>query len=112
MTIGGEAVDSNSTKVGSFIGDHTRFGIGMLLNTGINIGVCCNLFGGGLIMDREVPSFSWGNSDGYQPYKFAKAIETIRIVTQRRGYIMGEREEALLQSIAEGTQTDQGVLTW
>lgn len=112
VTIGGRTVDTGTTKVGSFIGDHTRFGIGMLLNTGVNIGVCCNLFGGGLIADREVPSFSWGNSDGYQLYRFAKAIETIRIVTQRRGYNLGEREEALLQSIAEGTLTDQGVLTW
>jgi len=28
-------VDTGSIKVGSFIGDHTKFGIGTLLNTGI-----------------------------------------------------------------------------
>ena len=48
VSMNGQMLDSGSNKIGSFIGDHTKFGIGTLLNTGINIGVCCNIFGAGL----------------------------------------------------------------
>ena len=112
VTINGEPVDSGSIKVGSFIGDHTKFGIGTLLNTGINIGVSCNLFGGSLIVDNEVPSFSWGNSAGYQPYRFDKAIETIRRSTARRNVTLSSSEEGLLQKLSEGGVGGEGTVTF
>ncbi len=101
VTVNGESHDTGSIKVGSFIGDHTKFGIGTLLNTGINIGVCCNLFGGGLIVDKEVASFSWGNSSGYQTYQFDKAIRAMRRTTERRHVELSTSEEHLLQALAE-----------
>ena len=107
--LNGKAVDTNSNKVGSFIGDHTKFGIGTLLNTGINIGVCCNLFGGTLITDKEVKSFSWGNSGNYKKYDIEKVIETARIVTSRRGIELSAREEELLRNIANEQTTSDGI---
>ncbi|KAA3634149.1 MAG: hypothetical protein DWP97_07700 [Calditrichaeota bacterium] len=107
--LNGKAVDTNSNKVGSFIGDHTKFGIGTLLNTGINIGVCCNLFGGNLITDKEVKSFSWGNSANYKKYDIEKVIETAKIVTSRRGIELSEREEELLRNIANEQTNSDGI---
>jgi UDP-N-acetylglucosamine diphosphorylase/glucosamine-1-phosphate N-acetyltransferase len=101
VTVNGESYDTGSIKVGSFVGDHTKFGIGTLLTTGINVGVCCNLFGGGLITDKEVAPFSWGNSAGYQTYQFDKAIKAIRRTTERRNVELSSSEERLLQALAE-----------
>ncbi len=112
VNVNGQAIDTGSIKVGSFIGAHTKFGIGTLLNTGINVGVCCNLFGGGLISDKEVPSFQWGNSTGYRAYELDKALETARRTMQRRGVELSETEEKVLRAICEGTASDKGVLSF
>jgi UDP-N-acetylglucosamine diphosphorylase/glucosamine-1-phosphate N-acetyltransferase len=112
VSVEGRLVDTGSIKVGSFIGDHTKFGIGTLLNTGINVGVCCNLFGGTLITDREVPSFRWGNSSGYEVYRFEKAIETIRRTAGRRDVTLSTGEENLLRAVAESRIDGTGTLVF
>ena len=110
LTVSGQVVDSGSMKVGSFIGDHTKFGIGTLLTTGITIGVSCNLFGGTLISDREVPSFSWGQSGGYDRYEFDKAIDTARKACSRRDVTLSDEETAILKAVFDGTVSGEGVM--
>ena len=78
-------IDTGLLKVGSFLGDHTKTGIGMLLNTGLVLGFAANIFGGGLIKEKFVPSYTWGGAQGYSEYKLDKAVETASIVMQRRG---------------------------
>jgi len=112
VTLNGELIDSGSIKVGSFIGDHTKFGIGTLLNTGINIGVCCNIFGGTLVTDKEVSSFSWGNSEKYEKYEFEKALETVRKTAERRSYTLSGREASVLQAIFNDLLTDDGIMNF
>ena len=110
LSLNGESIDTGLTKVGSFIGDHTKFGIGSLLNTGISIGICCNIFRGGLTTDKEVPSFSWGNTDRFRKYSFDKALETARRTSERRNCTFSEHEAALFQQIFEGKIDSEGVL--
>ena len=43
----GDPVKTGQTKVGCFIGDHTRTGMGSMLNTGTSIGVMCNVLPAG-----------------------------------------------------------------
>jgi UDP-N-acetylglucosamine diphosphorylase/glucosamine-1-phosphate N-acetyltransferase len=112
LTLNGELIDSGSIKVGSFIGDHTKFGIGTLLNTGINIGVCCNIFGGTLVTDKEVPSFSWGNSEKYERYEFEKALETVRKAAERRNHTLSDREASVLEAIFNDSLTDEGIMSF
>ncbi|UCC44212.1 MAG: hypothetical protein JSU65_14055 [Candidatus Zixiibacteriota bacterium] len=112
VTVGGKVIDTGSLKVGSFIGDHTKFGIGSLLTTGICTGVCCNIFGGGVTSDREVPSFSWGNSGNWQPYDLERAILTVRRSCERRNAPLSSHEEHLLQLIAEGKSPDEGIISF
>ena len=112
VTLNGELIDSGSIKVGSFIGDHTKFGIGTLLNTGINIGVCCNIFGGTLVTDKEVSSFSWGNSEKYERYEFEKALETVRKTAERRNCTLSGREASVLQAIFNDLLTDDGIMSF
>jgi UDP-N-acetylglucosamine diphosphorylase/glucosamine-1-phosphate N-acetyltransferase len=110
LTVSGQALDSGSMKVGSFIGDHTKFGIGTLLNTGITIGVSCNLFGGSLISDREVPSFSWGQTGSYDQYRFDKAEETACIACSRRNVTLSDVETAVLKAVFDGTVSAEGIM--
>ena len=110
-SVNGQSIDTGSQKVGSFIGDHTKFGIGTLLNTGINIGICCNIFGGGLTVDKEVAAFSWGNSGTYRKFALDKALETARVVAERRNAVFSNRESDLLQAINRGAVDSAGVIT-
>ncbi len=112
VTLNGELIDSGSIKVGSFIGDHTKFGIGTLLNTGINIGVCCNIFGGTLVTDKEVSSFSWGSSEKYERYEFEKALETVRKTAERRNCTLSDREAGVLEAIFNDSLTDEGIMNF
>jgi UDP-N-acetylglucosamine diphosphorylase/glucosamine-1-phosphate N-acetyltransferase len=55
----GHGFETGQSRVGCFLGDHTRTGIGTLLNTGTLAGIFCNLLPGGLL-PRNLPSFtSW-----------------------------------------------------
>jgi len=85
VSLNGQKVDTGLQKIGSFIGDHSKTGIGTLLNTGVSIGFCCNIFGGVLVASPEVRSFSWGNDSRYETYQLQKAIEVARTAMSRRG---------------------------
>ena len=110
VSLGGRSIDTGSIKVGSFIGDHTKFGIGTLLNTGINIGVCCNIFGGSLVSDKEVPSFSWGTTGAWDRYDPEKAIDTARRTTRRRDLPLSDREAHVLRDLAAGRFSADGAI--
>jgi UDP-N-acetylglucosamine diphosphorylase/glucosamine-1-phosphate N-acetyltransferase len=110
VMVAGHNVNTGLKKVGSVLGDHTKFGIGTLLNTGINIGVCCNLFGGSLIADKEVPSFTWGSSGHWETYRFDQAIETARKTAERRNVAVSESEVEVLRAVSEGNVSEKGVL--
>ena len=50
-------VATGQAKVGCFVGDHTRTGLGSMLNTGTAIGVMCNVLPAGLLLPKHIPSF-------------------------------------------------------
>lgn len=99
VALNGRQVDTGSVKVGSFIGDHSKTGIGTLLNTGISIGFSSNIYGGTLVTSREVPSFSWGDEKGYDIYRLDKAIEVARVAMNRRGKELTAVEEQVFKNI-------------
>ncbi|HBZ01211.1 MAG TPA: hypothetical protein DEO84_07825 [candidate division Zixibacteria bacterium] len=92
-------VNTGRIKVGCYIGDHTKTGIGTLLNTGINIGFSCNLYGGGLFADKAIKSFSWGTPGNLVEYRIDKAIETARNSMQRRKVKLTPRHEVIFKEI-------------
>jgi len=81
--VNGKFINTGTLKIGSFIGDHSKLGIGTLLNTGTVIGACSNIFSGGM-PPKFVPSFSWGFTDAFTEFKFEKVIETAKKVMARR----------------------------
>lgn len=57
VVIGGRSVNTERTKVGSIVGDHTKTGLNTLLNTGSVIGPFCNLLASSSFCPKVVPSF-------------------------------------------------------
>jgi hypothetical protein len=92
-------LDTGMTKVGSFIGDHVKTGIGTMLNTGISIGFASNVFGAGLLVDKYLPPFCWGGTGGYVEYDIEKAIATARAVMKRRNVEFSGENERLFRTI-------------
>jgi len=84
---GGE-VDTKLSKVGCFLGDHVKTGIGTMLNTGTVVGAGSNLFGGRM-PPSYVPAFSWGSGDELVEFRFDKFVEVATIVMRRRGLELG-----------------------
>jgi len=85
VNLGWGEIDTGLVKIGSFIGDHVKTGIGMLLNTGISIGFASNIFGGGLVADKYIPPFVWGGPMGLADYDLQKALKTAEAAMPRRG---------------------------
>lgn len=79
----GEA-DSGLIKVGCFLGDHVKTGIGTVLNTGTVIGAGSNVFGG-LMPPSVVPPFSWGAGRDFRDHRLENFLETASRVMARRG---------------------------
>ena len=106
VPIRGTLIDSKDIKVGSFIGDYTKTGIGTLLNTGCVIGVACNIFGGG-ITPKFVPSFSWGGEKGWVENKLDKVIEVAKLVMGRRDVTQTQADRDLLKKVYELTKKER-----
>jgi UDP-N-acetylglucosamine diphosphorylase/glucosamine-1-phosphate N-acetyltransferase len=109
VVTGSQLVNSGKTKVGCFIGDHTKTGIGTLLNTGISIGLSCNLYGGGFFAERTIKSFSWGTPGNLVEYEIEKAIRTAAASMARRGIEFGEIHERLFMEIAARRRPQEGL---
>src|SRR6185369_760777 len=58
VPLNGEPIDTGLTKVGCFIGDFTKTGLGSLFNTGSSVGVMCMILPGGELLPKFLPSFS------------------------------------------------------
>ena len=88
---------------GLIMGDHSKSGINTMFNTGTLVGVSANIFGGGFPRNF-IPSYAWGGSGGFMVYKFEKALETARIVMERRGIQPDDAEVEILQQIFKQTE--------
>jgi UDP-N-acetylglucosamine diphosphorylase/glucosamine-1-phosphate N-acetyltransferase len=107
MTINGQRVNTGLTKVGCFLGDHTKTGLGTLLNTGTNAGVFCNLLPGGLL-PKYVPSFaSWWNEVLTDRADMVALMRTAAEVMRRRHADFTETHAALYRTLFEQTATER-----
>jgi len=82
-----------SQKCGVLMGDYTRTAINSSINTGSYIGVCCNVFGNGLL-NKKIANFSWGSHDMYE---LEKAIHDIKNWKQMKHQTLSETEESVIR---------------
>ena len=76
-------LDTGLLKVGCFLGDHVKSGIGTVINTGTVIGAGSNVFGG-VMPPAVVPPFSWGAGADLRDHRLAKFFETAERAMARR----------------------------
>lgn len=95
-------VDTGLQFCGLMMGDHSKCGINTMFNTGTVIGVSANIFGSGFPRNF-IPSFSWGGAQGFSIYSTQKAIETAKLVYERRGLTFNDDEQEILRKVFEIT---------
>jgi UDP-N-acetylglucosamine diphosphorylase/glucosamine-1-phosphate N-acetyltransferase len=105
ITVEGEKpISTGSSKIGSFIGDHTKTSIGTLLNTGSYVGSMSVIMATGKPLPKCIPSFAWF-VEGVVTKGFGKArlYETAKVAMSRRGCEWTAAEEAMWDAIFEMT---------
>jgi UDP-N-acetylglucosamine diphosphorylase/glucosamine-1-phosphate N-acetyltransferase len=104
----GKSIDTGLVKVGCFIGDHTKTGLGSLFNTGSSIGVMCMVLPGGELLPRHIPSFTavWhGELADAMPIE--RSLAAARAAMNRRNCELTGAQERLLRHLYETTQPER-----
>jgi UDP-N-acetylglucosamine diphosphorylase / glucose-1-phosphate thymidylyltransferase / UDP-N-acetylgalactosamine diphosphorylase / glucosamine-1-phosphate N-acetyltransferase / galactosamine-1-phosphate N-acetyltransferase len=89
-------VDTGEIKIGSFIGDHVKTGIGLLLNTGTVVGAG-SVLDGAALPPTHVPPFSWGTGSELTEYRIDRFLEVARRAMARRDVDLTEAAAAQLR---------------
>jgi UDP-N-acetylglucosamine diphosphorylase/glucosamine-1-phosphate N-acetyltransferase len=93
-------VDTKLQFLGTFFGDHTKTGIGTLLNTGTVIGAAAQIYGGALT-PKVIPPFAWGDHPPYSTYRLEKFLDAARRAMARRHVELSDRQIRLLTAAHE-----------
>lgn len=96
--------DTGEIKVGCFLGDHVKTGIGLLLNTGTVVGAGSNLYGAEM-PPKYVPPFSWGTGDDLTAYRVDKFLDVAKKAMVRRGV---ELSDAAAGQLARAWEAARG----
>jgi UDP-N-acetylglucosamine diphosphorylase/glucosamine-1-phosphate N-acetyltransferase len=108
VTFAGRQVNTGLTKVGCFLGDHTKTGLGTLLNTGTIVGAFCNLLPAGRYAPKCVPSFtSWWNGALREAFTLEQLLATAEIAMRRRGVPLTDAHAALYAGLHAATATER-----
>ncbi len=103
---GAGEVDSGTMKLGCFLGDHVKTGIGTLLNTGTVVGAGSNVFGG-LMPPKWVPAFSWGAGADLAEYRLDRFLAVAERAMSRRDVPLSEGMRELLARAWERSRADR-----
>lgn len=102
MSLASGSHDTGMTKVGAFLGDHVKTGIGTLLNTGTVVEAASNLFGGAM-PPKYVPPFSWGSGSDLTTHDLERFLQTAEVAMGRRGVTLHDRTRELYRTAFEAT---------
>lgn len=104
VSVNGTMIDTRRSKIGCFIGDHTKTGLGTLLNTGTSAGIFCNLLPTGGLLPKVVPSFgSIWNGMPKENSDLEQLLATAVIVMKRRGETLTAAHEKLYSELFNRT---------
>jgi UDP-N-acetylglucosamine diphosphorylase/glucosamine-1-phosphate N-acetyltransferase len=104
VTINGTKLDTQQSKVGSFIGDHSKTGLNVLLNTGTVVGAFCNLLPSGALLPKVIPSFCrYYHGQVQARSDWREMITTAAKVMQRRGQELTDTHTTLFNVLYDQT---------
>ncbi len=107
VCINGQPMNTGSTKVGAFFGDHTKTSIGTLFNTGTMVGIMCNLVGGSGLLPKFAPSFAMFYEGKFFKLSPKNLLETARIAMGRRDCKLSDAMSELIQHVHELTKPER-----
>jgi UDP-N-acetylglucosamine diphosphorylase/glucosamine-1-phosphate N-acetyltransferase len=108
VKLNGQPIDTNDTKVGSFIGDHTKTSIGTLFNTGSIVGMMTNILGGSEILPKTIPSFClFANGKAFKGFGLRKLLQTAETAMGRRKVAFTEADRSMLTHAYELTKDER-----
>jgi UDP-N-acetylglucosamine diphosphorylase/glucosamine-1-phosphate N-acetyltransferase len=90
-------LDSGILKLGCFLADHAKLGIGVHLNGGAMIGAGSNIFGVHFA-PKTIPPFTWGG-EVFHEYRIDGMIDVARKVMGRRKVALAPDYEAMLREV-------------
>jgi len=99
----GGTVETGLLKVGCFLGDHVKTGIGTVFNTGTTVGAGSNLFGGRM-PPSYVPPFSWGAGSDLTEYRIEPFLEVASRSMARRGVELEPEMATVLRRAWDATR--------
>ena len=94
------SVETGLLKVGAFLGDHVRTGIGALLTTGTRLGTATHFFGGRAVSPGWLPDFTWFDGVRREPVRLDDFLRSARVAMARREQRLEPGEEAILRSLS------------
>jgi hypothetical protein len=106
LLINGRQEMTSLQFLGLLMGDHSKSSINSMFNTGTIVGTAANIFDGGF-PPKEVFSFSWGGSQGFESYEIEKAVETAKKVMERRQVMMSSAYESMFRFVASTDASSQ-----
>jgi len=108
MVLRSERFDTGHTKIGCFIGDHTKTGLGTLINAGSHLGAFCNLLPAGRFAPKYVPSFtSWWNGALREAFTLEQLLHTAEAAMKRRNHSLTAEHVALYEYLHEATAKER-----
>jgi len=108
VPVNNQITDSKDLKVGCFVGDHTKLGIGALLTTGTVVGIMTNVLSSGDLPPQYVPSFCF-----YRENKLSKGfrvktlIETAERVMSRRNVKLTPADAKMIEKVYEMVEAER-----
>lgn len=95
ITLRGKKITTKRMFLGSLIGDHSKTAIDTALNTGLAIGIHCQIATVGAVR-KELPSYSFVTPNGSTTFNNYKAKEIASIVMARRKKSLSDEEVVLM----------------
>ncbi|NWF80456.1 MAG: hypothetical protein HXY37_10480 [Chloroflexi bacterium] len=99
-------LDSGLIKLGCFLADHAKLGIGLHLTGGTVIGTGSNVFGMHSV-PKNVPHFTWGG-EVFREYRIESMINVARTVMGRRKRQLPPAYERVLRAAFDLTRPGRG----
>lgn len=106
VSIRSKPVNTKSIKVGSFIGDMAKTGVGTMISTGKTIGASAHALSNVL---KDIPSFTIHNGLNTRDVEMYidSAIQTQRRMMSRRGKDMSAAYVSMMRSLFKNTSKDR-----
>ncbi len=103
----GKLMDSDDTKVGCFIGDHTKTGLGALFNTGTVVGVMSNILPAGVLLPKLIPSFCIFHEGRVLRGRMRDLLTTAKTAMGRRDVELTEADIQLFEYLYDLTKEER-----